>query len=45
MHILQNYIGINRWQQINYYFYCTKPRSKDDEAFQNTFERVKELSK
>jgi len=45
MHILRNYISANRWQQLNRYFYYTKPRSKDDEAFQNTFKRIKELSK
>ena len=43
-HIVQKYIGANQWQQINHYFYCTKPRSKDDEAFQNTFKRIKDLS-
>ena len=44
-HIIQKYIGANRWQQINRYFYCTKPRSKDNEAFQNIFKRIKDLSK
>jgi Transposase IS4 len=43
-HIVQKYIGANRWQQIDRYFYCTKPRSEDDEDFQNTFERIEDLS-
>jgi hypothetical protein len=30
--------------QLDRYFYCTKPRSKDDEAFQSTFERIEDLS-
>jgi len=44
MHILRNYIGVNQWQQLNRYFYCTELRTKDDKAFQNTFKRIKELS-
>ena len=44
-HIVQKYIGANRWQQINCYFYCTKLRYKEDKGFQNTFKRIKELSK
>ena len=45
MYIVSNYIGANQWQQIDRYFYCTQPRSKDNEAFQSTFKRIKELSK
>ena len=44
-HIVQKYIGANYWQQIDCYFYCTKPRSKDNEAFQNTFKRIEDFSK
>jgi len=44
MYNIRNYIGANQWQQINCYFYCTKPRREEDEGFQNTFERIKELS-
>ena len=44
-HIVQKYIGANRWQQINRYFYCTKPRSEDNKAFQNIFKRIKDLNK
>ena len=44
-HIVQKYINTNYQQQINCYFYCTKPRFKNDEAFQNTFKRIKDLSK
>ena len=44
MHNIRNYIGANRWQQIDRYFYCTKPRCEEDEGFQNTFERIEELS-
>ena len=32
-HIIQKYIGADRWQQIDCYFYCTKPKSEDDKAF------------
>ena len=45
IYIVSNYIRANQWQQINRYFYCTQLRSKDDEAFQSTFKRIKELSK
>ena len=44
MHIVGQYISCDRWQQIDRYFYCTKPREQDDEAFQNTFERIWDLS-
>ena len=30
IHVVRNYIGANRWQQIDRYFYCTEPRSEDD---------------
>ena len=45
MHVIWNYIGANRWQQIDRYFYYTKPRRKEDKGFQSTFKRIKELSK
>ena len=38
------FIGCNRWQQIDRYFYCTKPKEQDEEPFQNTFQRVENLS-
>jgi len=44
MHILRKHIGLERWQQLDRYFYCTKPKEEDDEPFQNTFERIWELS-
>ena len=45
IYVIQNYIRANRQQQINYYFYCTKPRYKEDEGFKSTFKKIKELSK
>jgi len=45
IHIIRKYIGANRWQQIDRYFYCTQLKSKDNAAFQNTFKRIQELSK
>ena len=45
IHIIQNYIGANRQQQLDRYFYCTKLRTEDDEPFQSIFERIEELSK
>ena len=30
IHVVRNYIGANRWQQIDRYFYCTEPRSEDN---------------
>lgn len=44
IYIVRDYIGCNRWQQIDRYFYCTTPREEDDEPFYNTFERIEELS-
>ena len=40
MHIIRNFIRLDRFRQIDRYFYCTKPREDNDEAFQNTFERI-----
>ena len=45
IHVVRNFIGLKRFQQINRYFYCTKPREDNNEAFQNTFERIWDLSK
>ena len=45
IHIVRNFIKLKRFQQINRYFYCTKLQEDNNEAFQNTFKRIWDLSK
>jgi len=33
MHIIWNFIRLNRFRQINRYFYCTKLQEDNNEAF------------
>jgi Transposase IS4 len=44
IHGIGNFISCSRWHQIDRYFYCTKPKEEDDEPFQNTFQRIEDLS-
>jgi Transposase IS4 len=43
-HIVKNYIGLVRFQQLNRYFRCTEPWLKDDSTLHTTFNRVNSLS-
>ena len=45
IHVIRNFIRLKRFQQINRYFYYTKLREDNNKAFQNTFERIQNLSK
>jgi Transposase IS4 len=44
-HIVKNYIGLVRFQQLNRYFRCTEPWPKEDSTPRTTFNRVNDLSK
>ena len=44
IHGLGEFIGCNRWQQLNRYFYYIKPKEEDNNPFENTFQRVEDLS-
>ena len=44
IHGVGDFISCNRWEQLDRYFYCTKPKEQDDTPFQNTFQRVEDLS-
>jgi len=43
-HIVKNYIGLVRFQQLDRYFRCTDPWSKEDPTPRTTFDRVHDLS-
>ena len=44
-HVVKNYIGLVRFQQLDRYFRCTAPWPKEDSTPRTTFDRVNGLSK
>lgn len=43
-HVVKNYIGLVRFQQLDRYFRCTDPWPKEDSTPRTTFDRVNDLS-